>query len=214
LSCYPAIDHVELIDVTEKIDWHAQWGVSAETSALHFDLAPYAGQADAGFVMQPGAGFGDLTHPTTRLVLRLMASRVQGCYVIDLGTGSGVLSLAALKLGAIGACGIDIDCAALQHATANAKLNALESHCHFQLPGAVLSLPADTPLLLLMNMITSEQLEAWRSIPALHTLPLLCITSGVLQSQASQYLADCHVRGWQLIEISHEGLWSGFAFQT
>lgn len=212
LNQYPQIASIEQIEF-DQIDWHAQWGISDESPSIYFDLAEYSTCSVEGFTMIPGPGFGDLSHPTTRLVVRLMAPLVQGKYVIDLGCGSGVLSLAAVKLGAVGACGIDIEDDALQHAKANAKLNGLEQHCHFQLPTTPLQIPSHTPLILVMNMISSEQEQAWQSMPALHSLSMFCITSGLLRTQADQYIEACQSRGWQLIDCTHEEEWCGFIFQ-
>ena len=60
--------------------------------------------------IEPGMAFGTGTHPTTQLCMALAESQVlQGKPVIDVGSGSGILSVAALKLGASKALGVDID---------------------------------------------------------------------------------------------------------
>lgn len=208
---FPAIHSISEI-VFDQIDWHAQWGSTGEM--IDFDLTDYSPNNPQNIVMSPGPGFGDLTHPTTRLALRLVAKHVQGKYLIDLGCGSGVLSLAAVKLGALGACGIDIDAEAVKHAHLNAKLNGLENHCRFQLPYEDLNLPKGAALVLAMNMISSEQEQAWSATPALHSLPMLSITSGILKSQEDKYVADWQARGWELLDRVYEEKWCGFLFLT
>ena len=72
--------------------------------------------------MDPGMAFGTGTHETTRLVLRLMQNEIKGGErVLDMGTGSGILSIAAVKLGAKSAAAYDIDPVAVKVARENAR---------------------------------------------------------------------------------------------
>jgi ribosomal protein L11 methyltransferase len=77
--------------------------------------------------IDPGAGaFGVGTHPTTRLLLEALATRLSGGEsVLDVGCGSGVLALAALKLDAAAVVGIDLEAAAVEATLANAQRNGL-----------------------------------------------------------------------------------------
>ena len=77
-------------------------------------------------VLDPGLAFGTGTHPTTRLCLRWLAAHVSGGEsVIDFGCGSGILAIAALKLGAGNTAGVDIDPQAVGAAQANASRNGV-----------------------------------------------------------------------------------------
>jgi len=79
-------------------------------------------------VLDPGLAFGTGTHPTTRLCLRWLEGHVHGGEtVIDFGCGSGILAIAALKLGAAEACGVDIDEQALLAARSNAMQNRVDA---------------------------------------------------------------------------------------
>jgi ribosomal protein L11 methyltransferase len=83
---------------------------------------------DAAPVLEvdPGAAFGGGAHPTTRLLLEALATRLQGGEtVLDVGCGSGVLALAAVRLGAASAVGIDVEPAAVAATRANAERNGL-----------------------------------------------------------------------------------------
>lgn len=211
LARYPEIASLHPV-FFDKIDWHDQWGTTPESPSLFIDLKKYSGGAVDGISMIPGPGFGDLTHPTTRLVLEMMAPYVKEKQVIDIGSGSGILSLAAVKLGAKGACGIEIDPAAIEHARHNAELNFLESECRFQLPIEPLSIPEGQEIVVLMNMIRSEQEEAWKSLPFLHALPMICFTSGILRSEETFYEAACQARGWELQDTLYDEPWCGFHF--
>jgi ribosomal protein L11 methyltransferase len=75
-------------------------------------------------VLDPGRAFGTGSHATTKLCLRWLAEHIGGGEtVLDYGCGSGILAIAALKLGAAHAIGTDIDLAALEVAKANAQAN-------------------------------------------------------------------------------------------
>lgn len=158
------------------IDWEEQWAVHAPnfTGGRAKVVLP-SGKA---FYLVAGPGFGDCSHPTTRLMLQMMTSEVKGRHVVDIGCGSGVLSMAAHHLGAASITSLDIDPLAIEHTRKNAALN-----------GAKISTQLKTfppnPLILL-NMITSEQEIALASLPPLPSTTL--ITSGILTSQLPTYL--------------------------
>lgn len=78
--------------------------------------------------LDPGLAFGTGTHPTTALCLRYLdAARLDGCSILDFGSGSGILSIAALKLGAASATAVDIDKQARDATAANAEANDVDS---------------------------------------------------------------------------------------
>jgi ribosomal protein L11 methyltransferase len=77
-------------------------------------------------VIDPGGAFGTGTHPTTRMCLELVLATRAGGSFCDLGCGSGVLSIAAAKLGFTPVVGVDADRAALQETGRNARANGVE----------------------------------------------------------------------------------------
>ena len=79
-------------------------------------------------------GFGTGHHPTTRLVLRALQELppLDNCTVLDIGCGSGVLAIAAVKLGARFASGVDIDPDALENARENAGLNEMGDRVRYE----------------------------------------------------------------------------------
>ena len=89
-----------------------------------------ASSDDVVLALDPGMAFGTGLHPTTRLCLEALESiadraLVSGASVLDVGCGSGILSIAALRLGAGTALGLDIDPIAIEATTANARRNRL-----------------------------------------------------------------------------------------
>jgi ribosomal protein L11 methyltransferase len=111
-------------------DWLSAWkrDLKPVEAGPFLVLAPWH-QAQEGFiplVIEPGMAFGTGHHETTRLALRALAGRVrEGARVLDLGTGSGILAIAAAKLGAR-AMGVDIDPSVIPLARENARRNGVE----------------------------------------------------------------------------------------
>jgi ribosomal protein L11 methyltransferase len=90
--------------------------------------------------IDPGMAFGTGTHPTTRLCLELLeADTIQNEIVLDVGCGSGILSIAAVRLGAKRSYGVDIDEDAVLSAKRNARINNVHDLIQFA-PGSVLDI--------------------------------------------------------------------------
>ncbi len=91
-------------------------------------------------VLDPGLAFGTGTHPSTALCLEWLARQpLGGCRVIDYGCGSGILAIAALKLGAAHAIGVDVDAQALDTSRENAARNGVAERYRACLPAALTS---------------------------------------------------------------------------
>lgn len=191
------------------INWEEQWKLHAghfKDGMVRLKLGN-----DETLLMKPGPGFGDLSHPTTHLVLEMMAGYVEGKDVLDIGSGSGILSLAAALMGAKSVTGVEIEPDAILHAKENAKLNKLES-IRFLLPQEY-KLKKPFSGLILINMIMSEQEVAWNSLP--HTmLSGLVIASGILKEHRKEYLGLTKQRGWNLQSERETQDWLGFIFQA
>jgi len=89
--------------------------------------------------LDPGMAFGTGTHPSTRMCLRVIDEAVphlrHGARMLDVGTGSGILAIAAAKLGLRGIVGTDIDHTAVRVAQKNAALNGVEDSISFTADG-------------------------------------------------------------------------------
>jgi ribosomal protein L11 methyltransferase len=94
-----------------------------------------------GIVIDPGRAFGTGAHPTTRLCLELLLDAPRGS-LLDVGCGSGVLAIAAAKLGFAPILAIDIDEVAIQATSANARENGVELETQLADALAASSLPA------------------------------------------------------------------------
>lgn len=124
-------------------------------------IVPAAVDTEAGALRLIDApAFGTGLHPTTALCVEIMEGLVQAgppAAMLDVGTGSGVLALAALMLGVPRATGIDIDGRALEIAARNARLNGLEARLRLE-PGGPEAIDGAWPLVL-ANVLAAPLVE-------------------------------------------------------
>jgi ribosomal protein L11 methyltransferase len=108
-------DQFRPIHASERVWIVPSWRAPVESSALNL-------------VIDPGLAFGTGSHPTTRLCLRWLDENLRpGESVLDYGCGSGVLAIAAARLGGDSVVGVDIDEQALGASRANARINAADA---------------------------------------------------------------------------------------
>ena len=132
-------------------------------------------------LMDPGAAFGTGWHPTTRLCLGWLERVVEpDDLVLDYGCGSGILGIAALKLGVQRACGVDVDPRALEAARYNASVNGVR--LEVLEAGAAIAHPAT----ITVANILANPLRVLAPLIAANTRPGGRIAlSGILEEQAS-----------------------------
>ncbi len=159
--------------------------------------------ADAiNIVLDPGLAFGTGSHPTTRLCLRWLDENIHGGErVLDYGCGSGILAIAAMRLGAGHAYGIDVDAQAVQSSRDNALANQVV---------ATFALPEGTPQpadIVVANILTN---------PLKMLAPLLAgatrqggriVLSGVLSEQAAD-VEQIYAQWFQLNTTVMEDGWA------
>ena len=153
-------------------------------------------------VLDPGAAFGTGSHPTTRLVLSWLEGEIRGGEgVLDYGCGSGILAIAAMKLGAARAVGVDIDPLALEAARYNASANSVD--LDVRAADAALDIQAD----LTVANILANPLRMLAPLLAAHTRPGGRIAlSGILAGQAGE-VTDAYAPFFDMAACGTEGGW-------
>ena len=156
-------------------------------------------------VLDPGAAFGTGSHPTTRLCLHWLERNVgPDDSVLDYGCGSGILAIAALKLGARAAVGVDVDPLALEASSYNARRNGVA----LRVVSAAVAL--DIAAHLTVANILANPLRMLAPLIAAHTRADGRIAlSGILEDQAAEVVAayapwarlsvDAREDGWVLL---------------
>jgi ribosomal protein L11 methyltransferase len=152
-------------------------------------------------VLDPGPAFGTGSHPTTRLVLAWLERHVgTSDRVLDYGCGSGILAIAALKLGARAATGVDVDPRALETARYNSTRNAVSLETLE--PGAEIPHPAT----ITVANILANPLRMLAPLIAAHTAPGGHIAlSGILEDQAADVIAAYDPYASMRVEASESG---------
>jgi ribosomal protein L11 methyltransferase len=152
-------------------------------------------------VVDPGRAFGSGAHVSTRLALAALVDLVRGGErVLDVGCGSGVLAIAAVRLGASGAIGVDVDPAAVAAAKANARRNGVAGRVTVvegdAAGGVALAGPYD---LVVANMLAPELRAVHPAVAAGLAPGGVAVLSGLLVEQRSDVLAA--YRGVGLHEV-------------
>ncbi|KHS64495.1 ribosomal protein L11 methyltransferase [Pectobacterium brasiliense] len=156
-------------------------------------------------MLDPGLAFGTGTHPTTALCLQwLDGLDLEGKTIIDFGCGSGILAIAALKLGAARAIGIDIDPQAIQASRDNAQRNCVSERLELYLPK---DQPADLSADVVVANILAGPLR--ELAPLISDLPKAgghLGLSGVLATQA-EGVAEAYADKFTLDPVAEREEW-------
>ncbi len=156
--------------------------------------------------IDPGMAFGTGTHPTTVLSLEALEEYIQpGQRVYDIGTGSGILAVAAAKLGARVQAG-DIDSLAVRVAKENVCLNKVEDRVKVEAGnlGEVFVGQAD---IVIANIIADVIIELLPQLPSILKLGGLFIASGIIDSRADEVQDRMLEAGLKLIDRPQDSGW-------
>ena len=194
------------IEVGERLLIVPQWETAAESTRTKV-------------VLDPGLSFGTGDHDTTRLCLTLLEGCVRGGErVLDLGCGSGILSIAALRLGAEHAVAVDIDELCQRVATDNAALNGIGSDRCRVLTGDILhdgdlqrEIGAAKYDLILANIVADVILALIPMVPELLAPGGRFLCSGIIDTRAEEVASRLKAGGFRIERRETSRGWYAFA---
>ena len=205
-----------------EVNWEESWkdNYPAVEVGANFVVLPYWLESeDHGgrlpVILDPGLTFGTGAHPSTQMVMEAMEQLVKpGSSCLDLGSGSGILSIAALRLGAKNAIGVDIDPKAEDIARENAGYNGFGAPEFTALTGNVTT---DKPLMdrlgrntydiVLVNIVADVIIGLSPVLPAFLTENSTLICSGILDKRLNDVLAAVKKAGLTVTAVYQKEDW-------
>lgn len=166
-------------------------------------------------ILDPGLTFGTGAHPSTQMVMETMEeTNLSGAACLDLGSGSGILSITALRLGAASAVGVDIDAKAEGIARENAAYNGFAAPEFVALTGNVTAdkklmdrLAGDTYDLVLVNIVADVIVGLSPILPKFLKEDTLLVCSGILDTRLEDVTAALEKAGLTITKIKAKEDW-------
>ena len=207
----------------EEADWENNWKQYYKPMEIgrRLVVVPRWEQTDprgrVPLILDPGLTFGTGSHATTRLCLQALDERIRGGErVLDLGCGSGILSIAALRLGAASAFACDIDDQCLGVAYENAALNGIGPETYTVRAGDILT---DEALrreigggydLVLANIVADVIIGLGPAVKGLLAETGVFVCSGVIDDRAEEVAAALRACGLEILETRDAEGWFSF----
>ncbi len=164
--------------------------------------------------IEPGLAFGTGSHPTTKLCLETLENYVNdGTTVLDIGCGSGILSIAALLLGARSALGVDIDSLAVKTAVSNAKENGFEEPVFTAVQGNLSDKVSGKFNLVVANIVADIIMQFNTQVGQFLTDDGIYITGGIIENREDEVLASFAENGFEVISRAENNGWLVFVLK-
>lgn len=199
-------------DGIEQEDWETGWKAYYHAMTLGKRLAIVPSweefETDRTVIrLDPGMAFGTGTHETTSLCLEALDEFVQGGErMLDIGTGSGVLAIGALLLGAASAEGVDIDEMCVRTAAENAALNGVDSR-FIAKAGNLSDKASGTYNIITANIVANAIISLSPAVKPLLAEGGLFIASGIIDEREQEVAAAIEAAGLKVQEIRRKNGW-------
>lgn len=197
----------------EQEDWQNAWKKYYHAMDIGRRLAIVPGweeyQTDRTVItMDPGMAFGTGTHETTSLCLEVLDERIRGGErMLDIGTGSGILAIAALKLGAATAEGVDIDPMCVRTAGENAARNGVQGRLKV-LVGDLSDKASGVYNVITANIVAAAILSLAPHVPPLMAPGAVFVASGIIDTRKEEVLAGLRAAGLDPFEVREKRGWA------
>ncbi len=203
-------------------NWEESWKenyppqqVGEKLTVLPYWLADSYEDGRLPVILDPGLTFGTGAHPSTQMVLETMEQVVApGAKCLDLGSGSGILSIAALRLGAITAVGVDIDPKAEDIARENAAYNSFAAPAFLAYTGNVTgdkalmeNLSKERYDVVLVNIVADVIIGLAPVLPNFLSEDTTLICSGILDTRLDDVTAALEKAGLAITQIRAKEDW-------
>lgn len=157
--------------------------------------------------LDPGMAFGTGTHETTYLCLEVLDEKIKGGErVLDVGTGSGILGIGAILLGAGEVEGIDIDPTAVKVAKENAELNGVADKFTIKV-GDLADKASGTYDIVVANIVANAVMMLSETIPQFLKKGGLYITSGIIDTRRDEVLERLKALGFIITKVHEKNGW-------
>ena len=196
----------------EQEDWQNAWKQYYHAMDIGRRLAIVPGWEEYDtdrtvITMDPGMAFGTGTHETTSLCLKTLDELVQGGErMLDIGTGSGILAIAALKLGAKEAEGVDIDPMCVRTAGENAQRNGVAERLTV-LVGDLSDKASGVYDIITANIVAAAILSLAPAVPALMAPGAKFIASGIIDERRDEVLDGLKAAGLRPVQVKEKRGW-------
>ena len=171
-----------------------------------------AAAEDIVIELDPGMAFGTGTHPTTALCIGMIEKYLgQGESFLDVGTGSGILMIAAAKLGAGKLCGIDRDEVAVEVAGNNLKLNQIDPTCYRLAAGNLLAEISESYQFIVANIFSHVILELLQDIKGVLDVEGMLVCSGITAENQQSVISEMEHIGFEILDRKTREEWVAIA---
>ncbi len=212
------ISRVFYRDVNEE-DWAESWKKFFYPRKIsgRFVIKPTwreyeAEEGEEVLELDPGMAFGTGTHPTTRLCIHFMEAYLRpGDCFLDVGTGSGILMIAADKLGASRMTGVDKDEDAVAVAAENMAQNRIPEEKYSLAPGYLTEGIGEKFDFIAANILTEVILQLLPALPGLLAEGGIFVCSGIIGEKRQWVAEEMEKQGFRIYEIRSEEDWIAFA---
>lgn len=161
--------------------------------------------------IEPGLAFGTGTHETTRLCLETLEKHIhEGTTVLDIGCGSGILSIASLLLGAEKAVGVDIDALAVKTAIENGEVNNFKEPEYTVLQGNLTDKVTGKFDVVVANIVADVIIMFCKDVASFMKEDALFITSGIIDTREQDVIDAFNKYGFEIRARHIKGGWVCF----